>query len=53
MLQQMAESNPQIKNTMQYVSSIFKGNGKEAFYASARQKGMSDSDIEAFLNALK
>ena len=53
MLQQMAERNPQIKDTMQVVSSLYKGNGKEAFYASARQKGMSDADIEAFLNALK
>ena len=52
MWQNMLMQNPKLKEYNDLVSSAYKGNGKEAFYAAARLKGMTDQQIEEFLAAI-
>ena len=53
MLQQMALQNPQIANVMNLINTTYNGNGKEAFMAAAKAKGMNDQQIQDFLAALR
>ena len=49
MLQQMAQNNPQLKQTLDYINQNG-GNAKDLFYAMAKQKGVDPNTI---LNQLK
>lgn len=51
MLQQAASSNPQFKDILNQVNSL-NGDPKAAFYAMARQKGMTDIQIDEGLNLM-
>lgn len=53
MLQQLANNNPQLMQTMNYVQSAFNGDGEKAFMSAAKAKGMTDEQIQQFLAALK
>ena len=48
----MANSNPELKQIMQMLSSS-NSSPKDLFYKMAKEKGMSDNDIEQFLSSLK
>ena len=52
MLEMMANSNPDLKNVMQTLSST-NVSPKDLFYKTAREKGMSDQEIEQFLASMK
>ena len=52
MINAMANSNPALKEILTEISSA-KADPKDIFYAKAREKGMSDRDIENFLTSLK
>ena len=49
MLQNMAQQNPQLKQTMDYINQNG-GNAKQLFYSMAQQKGINPDTI---LNQLK
>lgn len=51
MLEMMASNNPDLKAIMETVKAS-NGDAKSLFYQMARSKGMSDSDIDQFVNAL-
>ena len=51
MLEQAASSNPQFKDILSKVNS-FSGDPKTAFYTMARQKGMTDIQIDEGLNLM-
>ena len=44
MLMQLAQSNPQMKQAIEYIGQNG-GNAKEAFYALAKQKGVNPDTI--------
>ena len=44
MIRQMAMSNPDIKNAMDYIEKNG-GDGQKAFYALAKEKGVNPEDI--------
>ena len=44
MLEQMMQSNPQMKQAIEYIGQNG-GNAKEAFYALAKQKGVNPDTI--------
>ena len=44
MLMQLAQSNPQMKQAIEYIGQNG-GNAKEAFYAMAKQKGVNPDTI--------
>ena len=48
----MANSNPELKNLMQTLLST-NTSPKDMFYKMAKEKGMSDQEIEQFLSSLK
>ena len=48
----MANSNPELKNLMQKLSST-NTSPRDLFYKTAKEKGMSDDDIDKFLGSLK
>lgn len=52
MLTMMANSNPELRKVMDALSSN-NSSPRDLFYKAAREKGMSDSDIEKFLSTLK
>ena len=52
MLEMMANSNPELKNLMQTLSST-NTSPRDLFYKTAKEKGMSDEDIDRFLGSLK
>lgn len=52
MLEMMASSNPNLKSIMDLVKAS-NGDAKSVFYEMARSKGMSDADIDQFINALQ
>lgn len=52
MLESMARSNPQLNDILKALSSN-KISAKDMFYETAKQKGMSDHDIETFLSSLR
>ena len=52
MLEMMASSNPDLKVIMDTVKAS-NGDAKALFYQMARSKGMSDADIDQFINALQ
>lgn len=49
MMQQMAQNNPQLQQTLNYVNQNG-GNAKDLFYAMAQQKGVNPDSI---INMLK
>ena len=51
LLESMMRSNPQVQQTVQALNSM--NDPKEFFYQQARAKGMSDEQIEEFLNRLR
>lgn len=51
MLEMMASNNPDLKAIMETVKAS-NGDAKSLFYQMARSKGMSDSDIDQFVNTL-
>lgn len=53
MLQQLAKENPQIFNTMNVINKLYNGDGRAAFMADAKQKGMTDQQIKEFLDAIR
>lgn len=52
MLESMARSNPQLSYILNEISSG-KVSPKDLFYTTAKQKGMSDDEIEKFLSSLR
>lgn len=52
MLESMARSNPELQNILTALSSN-QTNPKDMFYMKAKEKGMSDTEIEQFLSSLK
>lgn len=52
MLESMARSNPQLNDILKALSSN-NMSAKDMFYEAAKQKGMSDHDIETFLSSLR
>lgn len=44
MLSQMAMSNPQVKEAMDYISK-YNGDGEKAFYALAKEKNQNPEEI--------
>ena len=53
MLQQLAKENPQIFNVMNTINRVYNGDGRAAFMADAKRKGMTDQQIQEFLEAIK
>lgn len=53
MVSNLMQSNPQFRQAANLVNDIYKGDGRAAFYAEARAKGMSDQQIEEFIRALQ
>ena len=53
MLQQLAKENPALFNTMNTINKLYNGDGKAAFMDAAHKKGMTDQQIQEFLNAIK
>ena len=53
MMNTMLMNNPQLKQTADIINNQYGGDGKAAFYAAARAKGMNDQQIEEFLKALQ
>lgn len=51
-LQMMANSNPELKQIMTELSSN-NTSPKDLFYSKAKEKGMSDQDIDKLLTTLK
>ena len=52
MLESMARSNPQLNDILKALSSN-NMSAKDMFYEAAKQKGMSDNDIQNFLSSLR
>lgn len=52
MLEMMANSNPELKQIMTVLSSN-NTSPRDLFYSKAKEKGMSDEEIEKFLSSLK
>lgn len=52
MLQMMANSNPELKQTLDLISNT-NTSPKDLFYSKAKEKGMSDEEIDKFLTSLK
>lgn len=52
MLDAMAVTNPSLKQIMDELSTS-KMSSKDIFYKKAKEKGMSDEDIEKFLSQIK
>lgn len=52
MLESMSRSNPQLSYILKELSSG-KVSAKEMFYSAAKQKGMSDEDIEKMISSLR
>lgn len=52
MLEMMANSNPELKNVMETISST-NTSPRDLFYKMAKEKGMSDEEIDKFLQSLK
>lgn len=52
MFNSMLASNPKIKQAQDLINQ-YGGDGRAAFYAAARQKGMTDQQIAEFLNTLQ
>lgn len=52
MLEMMANSNPELKQIMTALSSN-NTSPRDLFYSKAKEKGMSDEEIEKFLSSLK
>lgn len=48
----MANSNPELKNVMETISST-NTSPRDLFYKMAKEKGMSDEEIDKFLQSLK
>lgn len=53
MFSAMCAQNPTLKQVSDLINAQYNGNGEQAFYAVARQKGMNDQQINEFLQALK
>ena len=53
MLQKIAKDNPQVIDTMNVINKMYNGDGRAAFMAAAKRKGMTDQQIEDFLKAIK
>lgn len=49
----MMAQNPLLNQTMKTVNENYGGDAKAAFYSIARQKGMSDQQIEQFVSQLR
>lgn len=52
MLSAMAGSNPALKQVLQEMQNT-KASPKDVFYIKAREKGMTDEQIDEFLKSLK
>ena len=52
MLEMMANSNPELKQIMTALSSN-NTSPRDLFYSKAKEKGMSDQEIDDFLKSLK
>lgn len=52
MLESMARSNPQLSYILKEISSG-KVSAKDLFYTTAKQKGMSDEEIDKFVSSLR
>jgi hypothetical protein len=46
-------NNPQLQEAVNTINQTYNGDGKAAFYDAARAKGMSDQQIEEFIQALQ
>ena len=53
MLNQMVNSNPQMKQIYDNINGIYNGNSKNAFYAEAHKMGLNDEQINQYLEQLK
>ena len=49
----MMNSNPQMKNICDVINNDYKGNGKAAFYDRAHELGMTDEQIDKYVEELK
>lgn len=52
MLESMAKSNPNLNKILQQLSTD-NSSPKDLFYKVAKERGMSDSDIDEFLKSMK
>lgn len=52
-LNQMVNSNPKVKQIYDSINSIYNGDSKTAFYTEAHKMGMSDEQINQYLEQLK
>lgn len=52
MLAAMAKTNPSIQKAQETIAQ-YGGDGKAAFYALAKERGMTDQQIEQFLSTLR
>ena len=49
MIQQMMESNPQLKNIMDQANALYHGDVSAYFKAECRKHGMTDEQMQSFL----
>ena len=49
MMQQMMESNPQLKNLVDQANALYRGDVNAYFNAECKKHGMSDEQIKTFL----
>ena len=53
MMNQMMNSNPQLKQMYEGINSIYNGDAQSAFYTEAHKMGMNDEQIKRYLEQLK
>lgn len=49
MMQQMMESNPQLKNLVDQANALYRGDVNAYFNAECKKHGMNDEQIKTFL----